>query len=219
LNNKDMSALQYEDLHQQVYRILKQMILTGELAPGIKLRQEELAEKLGVSRTPLMKAFSKLEKEMLIDMIPRRGACVHKCSKQELLDYIDIRMRLEPLGARNAAKNYSPEGLEAFRLSLNKYEEAVSKGDQSLIKEADYWFHMDIVDLSSNKVLSQIISSFNIVLISNQRGLLKDPIISLNEHKSIFRAIESRDADAAEAAMTLHLTGLKARIESIESII
>jgi len=160
-----MSALQYEDLHQQVYRILKQMILTGELAPGTKLRQEKFAEKLGVSRTPLMKAFSKLEKEMLLDMIPRRGAYVHKCSKQELLDYIDIRMRLEPLGARNAAVNHSPEGLEAFRLSLNKYEEAVSKGDQSLIKEADYWFHMNIVDLSSNKVLSQIISSFNIVLI------------------------------------------------------
>jgi len=57
-----MSALQYEDLHQQVYRILKQMILTGELAPGTKLRQEKFAEKLGVSRTPLMKAFSKLEK-------------------------------------------------------------------------------------------------------------------------------------------------------------
>ncbi|HNP93721.1 MAG TPA: GntR family transcriptional regulator [Rectinema sp.] len=215
MKNRDMSALQYEDLHQQVYRILKQMILTGELAPGTKLRQEKFAEKLGVSRTPLMKAFSKLEKEMLLDMIPRRGAYVHKCSKQELLDYIDIRMRLEPLGARNAAVNHSPEGLEAFRLSLNKYEEAVSKGDQSLIKEADYQFHMGIVDLSSNKVLGQMISSFNIVIISNQRGLLKDPMISLNEHRSIFRAIESRDADAAEAAMTLHLMGLKARIESM----
>lgn len=215
MKNRDMSALQYEDLHQQVYRILKQMILTGELAPGTKLRQEKFAEKLGVSRTPLMKAFSKLEKEMLLDMIPRRGAYVHKCSKQELLDYIDIRMRLEPLGARNAAVNHSPEGLEAFRLSLNKYEEAVSKGDQSLIKEADYQFHMGIVDLSSNKVLGQMISSFNIVIISNQRGLLKDPMISLNEHRSIFRAIELRDADAAEAAMTLHMTGLKTRIESM----
>ena len=191
------------------------MILTGELAPGTKLRQEKFAEKLGVSRTPLMKAFSKLEKEMLLDMIPRRGAYVHKCSKQELLDYIDIRMRLEPLGARNAAVNHSPEGLEAFRLSLNKYEEAVSKGDQSLIKEADYQFHMGIVDLSSNKVLGQMISSFNIVIISNQRGLLKDPMISLNEHRSIFRAIELRDADATEAAMTLHMTGLKTRIESM----
>ena len=215
MKNRDMSALQYEDLHQQVYRILKQMILTGELAPGTKLRQEKFAEKLGVSRTPLMKALSKLEKEMLLDMIPRRGAYVHKCSKQELLDYIDIRMRLEPLGARNAAVNHSPEGLEAFRLSLNKYEEAVSKGDQSLIKEADYQFHMGIVDLSSNKVLGQMISSFNIVIISNQRGLLKDPMISLNEHRSIFRAIELRDADAAEAAMTLHMTGLKTRIESM----
>ncbi|HKJ84610.1 MAG TPA: GntR family transcriptional regulator, partial [Spirochaetia bacterium] len=74
--DRETFRVDYEDLSGQVYRMLKHMILVGELKTGEKLRQDDLAERLGVSRTPLLSAFSKLEKEMLVELIPRRGAFV-----------------------------------------------------------------------------------------------------------------------------------------------
>ncbi|TVR06400.1 MAG: GntR family transcriptional regulator, partial [Spirochaetaceae bacterium] len=95
-----MYKVEYEDLAQRVYKLLKQMILQGELCSGQRLPQDELAERLGVSRTPLLSAFSKLEREMLVETVPRRGSFVRAYSSEELLNIYDIRLRLEPLGAR-----------------------------------------------------------------------------------------------------------------------
>ena len=97
-----MYKVEYEDLAQRVHKLLKQMILQGELKSGQRLPQDELAEQLGVSRTPLLSAFSKLEREMLVETISRRGSFVRSFSTKELLDIYDIRLRLEPLGARGA---------------------------------------------------------------------------------------------------------------------
>lgn len=204
-----MSILQYEDLTEKVYKAVKEMILTSELPPGMKLLQEELSERLGVSRTPLLAAFSKLEKEMLIEMIPRRGAYVRRCSLEEMYDFADVRIRLEPLGARNAAIKATPAEREGLMALLARYRHAVAAGDRQEIKESDYYLHMEIMRLSGSKVLHQIVSSFNIVLISNQRGLLKSPQESLVEHELVCLAIARGDADGAEAAMAAHLSGIK----------
>jgi DNA-binding GntR family transcriptional regulator len=81
----------YDDLGTKVYEILKEMIVKGELKPGQKLIQENLAEILGVSRTPLLQALSKLSKDHYIITVPRRGSFVKEFSNQENLDIFDIR--------------------------------------------------------------------------------------------------------------------------------
>ena len=215
LHTFHVDALLYEDLTEKVYKALKEMILTNELPPGMKLYQEDLAARLGVSRTPLLAAFSKLEKEMLVEMIPRRGAYVRKCSTEEMYDFADIRMRLEPLGARGAALHADKEGLALLDSWFSRYEEAVGRGDQRAIKENDYHIHTSIARISGSQVLFQIISSFNIVLFSNQRGLLKDPLISLGEHKAICQAIHDRDPDRAERLMAAHLADIKEGIQRL----
>ena len=106
-----MEAARFEDLAEQVYRTLRDMILVGTLAPGQKLRQEALSETLGVSRTPLLAAFSKLEKEMLVELVPRRGAFVKRLSAAELLQLYDVRLRLEPLGASVPADRIDSSGI------------------------------------------------------------------------------------------------------------
>jgi len=204
-----MIQVQYEDLAEKVYKALKEMILTSELTPGMKLVQENLSERLGVSRTPILAAFSKLEKELLIELIPRRGAYVRKCALSELYHFADIRIRLEPLGAREAAQEADDDGIASLRTVFALYKEAVSTGDRSKIKESDYRFHMEIVKLSKNFVLLQILSSFNIVVISNQRGLLKPPLQSLQEHEAIVNAIAAKDPDAAEKCMLDHLVDIR----------
>lgn len=204
-----MFKVHYEDLAEKVYKALKEMILTSELTPGMKLIQEDISERLGVSRTPLLAAFSKLEKELLIELVPRRGAFVRKCTLQELYRFADIRKRLEPLGAREAAESADGAGIAELRAVLESYRAAVSDGEVPKIKEKDYRFHMEIMKLSGNFVLLQMISSFNIVVISNQRGLLKPPERSLREHEALVEAIAAKDPDAAERAMFDHLVDIR----------
>jgi DNA-binding GntR family transcriptional regulator len=204
-----MLKVTYEDLSEKVYKALKEMILTSELPPGTKLVQEDLSERLGVSRTPLLAAFSKLEKELLIELVPRRGAYVRKCDLSELYHFADIRLRLEPLGAREAAQEIDEAGIESLRSVFSVYKEAVESGNKLRIKEKDYRFHMEIMRQSKNFVLLQILSSFNIVLISNQRGLLKPAHRSLAEHESILEAIAAKDPEEAERRMQSHLVDIR----------
>lgn len=204
-----MLKVHYEDLAEKVYKALKEMILTSELPPGTKLIQEDLSERLGVSRTPILAAFSKLEKELLIELIPRRGAYVRKCELSELYHFVDIRLRLEPLGAREAAQEIDEEGIASLRSVYETYKKAVDSGDKAQIKEKDYRFHMEIMKQSKNFVLLQILSSFNIVVISNQRGLLKPARRSLLEHEALLKAISEKNPDEAERCMQAHLVDIR----------
>ena len=201
-----MEKLQYEDLPLKVYKALKDMILRGELKSGQKLQQEKLAEQLGVSRTPLLTAFSKLEREMLIEILPRKGAYVRHFSKKELLDIYDIRVRMEPLGARKAAENATKEHIAQLRSRLEEFRAASEKDDIGHITEADYKIHMEIMKTSGNQFLYQMASSFNIIVIANLEGFPKDYHVSIDEHERLFDAIKSGDGDIAENAMHNHLS-------------
>jgi DNA-binding GntR family transcriptional regulator len=201
-----MVATRFEDLAEQVYRTLRDMILAGELVPGQKLVQEALSERLGVSRTPLLAAFSKLEKEMLVELVPRRGAFVKRLSPVELLQLYEVRLRLEPLGASEAARHLDKRGKQFLDDLLASYRAAVKAGEPQDIRMADYRFHMAIMGMAGNPVLERILSSFAIVSKSNQRGLMKPADKSLEEHEALRDAIASKNAELAERLMREHLT-------------
>ncbi len=202
-----MYTVRYEDLSNKVYKALKEMILKGELHSGQKLLQEELAERLGVSRTPLLTAFSKLEKEHLVEIIPRRGAFVKKPEPEELIDMYDIRLRLEPLGAREAAETASPKDVAELTGILDRFRASAEEGEDGAVKAHDYAFHMQVMRMSGNQLLFSIISSFNMMIVSNMKGLLKDPLLSVAEHEELLRAIRDRNPDEAESLMFRHIAG------------
>ena len=188
-----------------MYKALREMILNGELVPGQKLVQEALSERLGTSRTPLLAAFSKLEKEMLVELVPRRGAFVKRLSPKELVELYEIRLRLEPLGAAQAASRMDQNGEKLLRDVLATHRRAVGEGEASEIRLADYRFHMAIVGISNNSVLERILSSFSIVSKSNQSGLMKPRDKSLSEHEELFKALTGKDPELAERLMYGHL--------------
>ena len=210
-----MYRVEQQELSERVYRRIKEMILKNELVSGQKLNQEKLAQALGVSRTPLLSALSKLEKEYLVQQVPRRGAFVNRLSREEFEDLYDLRLRLEPLGAFDAATRGTPEALAALEERFLEFEQAVSGRFPSLL-EADYDFHMAIMRMSGNEMLHRIISSFNIIIISNLRGLLKPAEQSLEEHRGILKAIRNRDAPLAERLMHEHLQDSRQRLERTE---
>src|SRR6056297_804513 len=99
----------YKPLGNIVYESLKESILNGSLKPGEKLMESRIAEDLGVSRTPVREAIRKLEKEKYVKMIPRKGAYVEDLTMEDILEVLEIRIVLEGLASKLAARNISDE--------------------------------------------------------------------------------------------------------------
>lgn len=193
------------DLVDKVYTNIKEMILKRELVPGQKLVQEEIAKLLGVSRTPLLAAFSKLEKECLVESRPRRGFYINELTTQGKLDLFDIRQRLEPLGARRAAElGTSQEKEELLKMVTNAPD---FNGDDGfhLFSIHDFDFHEKIMAMGRNSMMNIMLSSYNIISLSNQHESDIHYASSLAGHKEIAEAILSGDPDKAEATMEEHI--------------
>ena len=198
-----MYRIETEALGKKVHRALRTMIINGELRPGQKLIQNDLAKHLGVSRTPLLSAFSKLEQENLVVTIPGRGAYIRKFSDKELLNLCNIRMRLESLGAREAALAAARD-LSCLEFILKEFDGAIEKKDESLVKQKDYDFHMEILRISGNKFLHDMLFSY-IIIALNMSGLMMKYIeTSKAEHYEILEAIRAGDPEKAESIMLKH---------------
>ncbi len=202
-----------EDLNQQVYNTLRTMILNGELVPNQKLIQENLATTLQVSRTPILSAFAKLEREMLLVSIPRRGYFVRSVSPKELLQIYEIRLRLEPLGAREAALHCNKKEIQALLDTTQSLQELDDKTLNERFRSYDFSFHSMIMQLSHNSFLEKMVSSFNLVSLGNLSGMMRNVRESLSEHKRILEALDSCNQEMAEQSMYSHIEVAKKRIE------
>jgi DNA-binding GntR family transcriptional regulator len=194
-----MYRIETEDLGRKVYKVLRSMIINGDLRSGEKLVQDELAERLGVSRTPLQFALSKL---------------VRGYSHKELIDIYDIRCRLEPLAARDAAINATSEDIEGLARLLEAFDEAAKSNDPQALKRTDYEFHMELLRCCGNRFLFDMLATITIIVISNTKSLLKPGERSNREHHLLLEALRARDPDRAERAMFDHINGSRLNLAS-----
>ncbi len=202
----------HRPLREIVYEQLKLQILTGRIAPGTRMMEVELAEDLGVSRTPVREAIRKLEKEALVVIEPRRGAYVSDISVKEMVDTLVVREDLEALAASLAAKRITKEELEGLEKKVTDYSEAIASGDMEQIIRADESFHHRIVALSGNKALIQLFSSVQELSLRFRYLYYEDFTRYENmpvEHKEILEAIRSGDSDAARIVSDNHVKKLK----------
>lgn len=199
------------DLAEKTYQALKTMILRGQLKPGEKLYQEKLADSLGISRTPLNSALNRLEKELLVEALPRRGFYVKELTLRELRDLYDVRLRLEPLGAREAAENGTSEHRQRCMTLLEEYQSRGSEEYSVSFKEMDYRFHNLIMEMSGNFFLQKMIASYNLISLGNLQLFMdradfpKKTSDSLSEHKAILQSILEEDGGSAEKMMYRHI--------------
>ena len=119
-DNLHVSMDEFLPLRDVVFKTLRRGILTGELKPGERLMEIHLANRLGVSRTPIREAIRKLELEGLVTMIPRRGAEVANITEKNLKDVLEVRQALESLAIELACERITPENKEALREKLNQ---------------------------------------------------------------------------------------------------
>lgn len=203
--------IQHSDLSIPVYEKLKEMILGKELKPGEKLLQEKLAVRLGVSRTPLLKALQMLEYDFLVESVPRRGVFVKKPSLQEMTDIYEVREGIEAVAVRLTTERITEKQLRRLK---SIWEPFGGQGTISYDKyrKADDKFHALLLEFSGNKILQKMYSHSQVQLRVEQMGLMRPPEETLPEHLAMVRAIEAGDAELAEKELKNHLRKSKALI-------
>ena len=136
-----MTVNEYMPLRDVVFHTLRQAILKGEMEPGERLMEIQLAKKLGVSRTPIREAIRKLELEGLVTMIPRRGAEVAGITEKSLRDVLEVRRALEDLAVELAVERMDADDIERLESARVSFREAVDAKDMIRIAQADELFH------------------------------------------------------------------------------
>lgn len=206
-------------LRDVVFNTLRQAILIGDLKPGERLMEIHLANKLGVSRTPIREAIRKLELEGLVTMIPRRGAEVAQITEKSMNDVLEVRRSMDALCVELACERISEQELDDLENACDDFAEAVKTKDIRKIAHADVALHDIIVQATGNRRLVQLINNLSEQMYRYRFEYLKD--ISrhqslIKEHRMIYEGIRKRNKEEASSAAKLHIDNQeKAIIEQI----
>ncbi len=195
-------------LRDVVFNTLRQAILTGELKPGERLMEIHLANRLGVSRTPIREAIRKLELEGLVTMIPRRGAEVAQITEKSMRDVLEVRRTLDALSVELACERISKEEEEALKEACDEFEKAVKTKDAKIIAKADVALHDIITAATRNQRLIQLINNLSEQMYRYRFEYIKDTSQHeriIEEHKIIYESIIKKDKEAASEIAKIHI--------------
>lgn len=195
-------------LRDVVFKKLRREILLGELAPGERLMEIHLAQRLGVSRTPIREAIRKLELEGLVTMIPRRGAEVAQISEKNLEDVLEVRTSLERLAVRLACERMNEEQLSELHDACEHFAAVTKTKDMTAITQADVALHDVIIRSTGNRKLEQVISNLSEQMYRYRFEYIKDAsyhTLLIEEHERIYQSIAARDSAKAEQEIVTHI--------------
>ena len=208
MHNFQMNINEYLPLRDVVFYTLRQAILKGELEPGERLMEMQLAEQLGVSRTPIREAIRKLELEGLVLMIPRRGAIVAKITEKDLRDVLEVRSSLERLSTEIACERMYEDTIMELKKAQEAFKEALAQDDITLQAQRDVEFHDVIYKATDNLRLIQMLNNLREQMYRYRLEYLKDGLAHqtlIEEHEAIIEALSKRDKDTATKIMVRHI--------------
>lgn len=212
---------EYLPLRDVVFNTLRQAILKGELKPGERLMEIALAERLGVSRTPIREAMRKLELEGLVVMIPRRGAQVANITEKDLNDVLEVRLALENMAIEKACNRMTEDQMDKLWIAAREFEKTMTEGNLVRLAEADVEFHEIIYQASDNRRLNQVLNNLREQIYRYRVEYLKDEEtrnVLVKEHEELYHAIKERDVSRALEISSKHIENQrKAIIQSIEA--
>ena len=211
----DFDIQDHKPLREIVYEELRIQILTGKIKPGTRMMEIELAEDMGVSRTPIREAIRKLEKEGLVIIEPRKGAYASDVSIDDMVDILEIRGNLEGLAAYYASSRITEKEEVELKNASENFNKAVIAGDFQGMIENDTKFHQVIVEASRNKhlesmvrQLQELVLRFRYIYYKDFKRAEKMPA----EHKRIYEGIINSDGETARNAAVVHIERLKEMI-------
>lgn len=204
----EVTMNEYLPLRDVVFNTLRQAILRGELKPGERLMEIQLANKLGVSRTPIREAIRKLELEGLVLMIPRKGAEVAEITEKNLRDVLEVRGTLEDLAIQLACERITKEQISDLKQAAKEFETVLDSADITRIAEADVAFHDIIYIATDNNRLIQLLNNLREQMYRYRVEYLKQkeshPKL-MAEHLELINAIENREVEKAAKIISQHI--------------
>ena len=198
-----------KSLRGQVFDKIRSDILNGKYKRGEELVESSIGKELGISRTPVREAIRQLELEGLVQLVPNKGAFVTGISEKDVRDIYLIRARLEGLAARMAAKNITPELLDAMEETVVLSEYHAKKEHYEQVCEMDSKFHKLLYKASGSRILEHTLTDFHqyvqrvrMASIMKKRRMEK----SNEEHDAILTAISEHEEEKAELVATRHIS-------------
>ncbi|MDP4108580.1 MAG: GntR family transcriptional regulator [Bacillota bacterium] len=211
----DSSKMDSHSLTMQVFNILQNDILNGELEPGESLVENRISDELGVSRTPVREAISKLELEGLVESVPNKGSIVVGIKDKDIRDIYTIRMYIEGLAANWSAANITEDQLSQLRNIVELQEFYVGRSDYAQIWQLDTRFHKIIYDSCNSTILKNTLTDFHHFIQKARELSIKKSgraEMSVKEHYKILEALEQHDSKLAEALISEHISNARANL-------
>jgi len=221
-NQKGKSKLSAEE----VYHLLKEKIASLEFKPGQSLAEKDIASQFKVSRTPVRHALTKLERDGLVKILPRKGAFIQFLSMKDINEIFQIREALEGLAARLAAENIDLEALKEFE---KFYLAALEKNSGENLQEIFNFgvkFHDFIINSAGNKRIKQVLKDLRVqfeisrMFFLNQNSNVRPSraVQSIHEHLGIIKALKKLDGELAEARLKKHISNAQKYTFSFQGI-
>lgn len=214
----ELNTNAYLPLRDVVFHTLREAILKGELKPGERLMELQLASKLGVSRTPIREAIRMLELEGLAVTMPRKGAEVAKMTEKDMEDVLQIRKALDELAVGLACDNMTEEELKELHVALKNFEESTRSGDVKQIAQADVEFHDGIYQAADNPKLVNMLNNLREQMYRYRVEYLKNESIYprlIEEHQGIYDGLKRKDKEAVVEIVSHHVENQEIVVKNI----
>jgi DNA-binding GntR family transcriptional regulator len=197
-----------DDLTTLAYKSIRKSIIDGDVGPESKLTEDALARKLGISKSPIREALTRLEGEGLIRIAPRRGAFVVRFSATDVSELFGLREALEEYAVRTLAT--SPELLAELHLHIDTAESFWKADDRLSYIQEDVKFHRALARATGNQRLMQVMENVqNQGLVFRRHTFHLSSDVSLQMHRRILAALESQDRETAALLMRQHITSVR----------
>ena len=214
----EVNMNEYLPLRDVVFNTLRKAILRGEQKPGERLMEIQLANKLGVSRTPIREAIRKLELEGLVLMIPRKGAEVAQITEKNMQDVLEVRKALVELSVQLACERITPEQVEEMKLAAEEFRKVLKSGDVTKIAEADVKFHDVIFAATNNQRLVTLLNNLREQMYRFRVEYLKQkecyPQL-LEEHEKLIALISGGNVEEACEIMGRHIDNQASTVSDV----
>jgi DNA-binding GntR family transcriptional regulator len=191
----------HQTLREKILETIRESILKGQLKPGEKVAEPELAERFGISRTPIREAFRQLESEGYLTVIPRKGAVVTALSERAVEEFYAIKSILEGYAAQMAAENMTDKDIEKLEQINQKLQELADEGDVKTFFKIHNEFHEVFIRAAGNEKLLELINQLMMKFNRFRLASLSLPgrmEISVKEHEKIIKAFKRKDGAQAD---------------------
>lgn len=200
-----VEKIENRSLKDTLYIKIRDLILNNEFEIGEKITKDDLAKRFGVSPTPVNDALNRLVGEHYLSLESRKGYFVREYDKKEYRDLFAMRAAIEGMAAKLICDENKKEHLDELIHMFDAFNDENVNDDEEAYIEADMNFHAKIIIYSENTLFMETAQSQGFLWRSYQKGLAKDPKVSLKEHMAIIDAFRERDGDRAQTAVLAHL--------------